>query len=171
MTFSRDGKLLVSGTYNATLIAWDPESGELLQKINAFPSGIASLGMDARDGSLLSGGPDGGLLRWQAITSELPVPVTLDTLGQSNATAASGDFYHDFRGAKPLPGFFKVQNYDNQANLTSEKEGLRITLPAARTHRSGRVEAIHEFGGRLRSHRRVRDSECGANLQRATAWA
>ncbi len=136
LTFSRDGKLLVSGTSYATLFAWNPESGELLQKIHAYPSGIASLAMDARDGSLLSGGVDGALLRWPAVSSQLPVPVAVSP--DKAAPAPTGDFYHDFRGAKPLPAFFRVVNSDNQASLTTEKEGLRITLPQDR-QRTDRV--------------------------------
>jgi WD40 repeat protein len=137
MAFSRDGKLLVSGTQIPMLIAWNPESGEPLQQFGAHPGGVTGLALDARDNSLLSGGADGGLLRWQSVTSDLPVPVTVAPPQKATAQP-SGDFYHDFRGAKPLPAVFKVQNYENQASLTAEKEGLRITLPAER-QRTDRV--------------------------------
>ena len=137
MAFSRDGKMLVSGTQIPTCLSPGTRNRAYHCKRWAHQGGVTGLALDARDGSLLSGGADGGLLRWQSVTSDLPVPMTVAPPQKATAQP-SGDFYHDFRGAKPLPAVFKVQNYENQANLTAEKEGLRITLPAER-QRTDRV--------------------------------
>ena len=78
LAFSGDGKLLASGSYQEIVI-WDPESGEIKQRLTGFADRVVALAFAPKSNLLACGGgaptEDGELKVFDAATGKLVVEV------------------------------------------------------------------------------------------------
>jgi WD40 repeat protein len=78
LAFSSDGKLLASGSYQEVVI-WDPETGEIKQRLTGFADRVVALAFAPKTAQLACGGgaptEDGELKVFDATTGKLVVEV------------------------------------------------------------------------------------------------
>ncbi len=66
VAFSTDGKRILAGGSNGTIVAWDANSGQLLHALTGHKGGVRALAF-SRDGSrFASGGEDKTIGVWSA---------------------------------------------------------------------------------------------------------
>lgn len=94
-----DGALLLSGSFDTSLIAWRPGEAAALRVLRGHDGGINALALDPSGRHALSGGEDGRLVLWDLDTATARlrlefaakvVSVALDP-GRARAAAGTGD--------------------------------------------------------------------------------
>ena len=70
--FSPDGKVLISGSYDATIRLWDIETGEQLKTLEGHTYSITSVAISPNGSTIASGSYDGTVLLWA-----FPLPMSL----------------------------------------------------------------------------------------------
>ena len=71
ISFSPDGKLLASGSYDMTIKLWNVVSGELLKTLKGHTDGVISISFSP-DGNLLASGSDDKTIKlWNVVSGEL----------------------------------------------------------------------------------------------------
>jgi cytochrome c len=91
-----DGDLLLSGSFDTSLIAWRPSEGTALRVLRGHDAGINALALDPSGRYALSGGEDGRLILWDLETAtarfrlELAAKVAAVALDPVHGRAAVG---------------------------------------------------------------------------------
>lgn len=94
-----DGGLLLSGSFDTSLIAWQPAEAKALRRLVGHDGAVNALALDAAGSIALSGGEDGRLVAWEVATgaprwrAELAAKVVAVALdgGRGLAAAGTGD--------------------------------------------------------------------------------
>ncbi len=82
LAFSRDGRMLASGSYDSTVKVWDFASGKELHTLRGHNGSISALGFSPDGGFLVTGSDDGSAKLWRPQSGELLA--TLVTLNKGN---------------------------------------------------------------------------------------
>lgn len=71
LAFSRDGRILASGSFDGSIILWDVNAGRELTRIAAHNGSVSALAFSPNGDFLVSGSDDGSARVWRAKTGEL----------------------------------------------------------------------------------------------------
>ena len=75
LAFSRDGRLLATGSEDRTIRLWDAHSGEMLRQRRGHGEGVFDVAFSDNGKRLASGGADGSLRVWDVDTGLEALPV------------------------------------------------------------------------------------------------
>ena len=71
LTFSLDGKKVVSGSHDKTVRIWDADTGEMIRTLEGHTEGVHSAAFSPDSKTVLSGGHDKTVRIWNADTGEM----------------------------------------------------------------------------------------------------
>ncbi|MBR0773238.1 caspase family protein [Bradyrhizobium diazoefficiens] len=92
MSFSPDGQLLATGSYDSSVRLWDVATGRLLRKLSGHPEQITALAFSPNGKQLISGDLDAKSFLWEVETGRRLITFTRpDGWGISRAFALSSD--------------------------------------------------------------------------------
>jgi len=91
--WSPDGTMLASGSWDGTVAVWDAESGARLSSWSGHVGPVHAIGIDQRNGEVLSCGEDGTVRRWSSSGSAPPFAL-LASPGPLHAMCVQGGLVH-----------------------------------------------------------------------------
>lgn len=71
ITFSPDGRYLLSGSLDSTLYLWDTTSGDLVRRFDGHTGGITSLAFREDGAFAVSGAQDGTIIVWDVVNGDM----------------------------------------------------------------------------------------------------
>jgi WD40 repeat protein len=162
LAFSSDGRLLVSGSTDATLLVWDVSSGQVVQRLEGH-QGFVSACAFLPDGRVLSGGWGGELFVWDRATG---TKRQIGRLGEGEAVLslrARSD------GAEVMAGTYygHVESFAFSTGATTWKSDDLYGSAGAHVRSVGWLDDGRRFGGTDRGHAAIWGDHGGQTIRYA----
>lgn len=146
LDFSRDGKLLASGSADRAVRLWETGSGKLFRNLEAHASHVLSVSLRADGRRLLSAGADNTVKSWDIQKSD--VISTFATFSKEVGFAQYMGRGDEFFAASAAPVLRVLR--DSGGEIRSKTAGLPAFITAAALAADGKLQFVGDASGTVR---------------------